>query len=189
MTPCELTQLTPEKRAERDLPRSLALENTGDHWWLGTTWLRHRHAIEAVHPLLVALGEARGSAFMTCGHVLDVLDANDPEALVRGWIETRPSGKLGLPGRTCLWLEHGESCDQPVRAANARFCEAHAAASKRRSDREQARRVRRGKSNPSPALGNQRFAEGPDPLPGSQVFGRQSSPSTGLKTRRSGRGG
>jgi len=36
-------------------------------WWLKPKWLRHRNTVEAVHPLLVRLREARGSSFMTCG--------------------------------------------------------------------------------------------------------------------------
>ena len=65
---------------------------TADHrmpgrraWWLDAKWLRHRNTVEEVHPLLVRLQEARGSSFMTCGHVLDVLDAKDPAVLGESW--------------------------------------------------------------------------------------------------------
>ena len=77
-------------------------------WWLDTTWFRHRNTVEAVHPLLVRLHEARGAGFMTCGRVLDVLDASDPAGLVASWLldalTPGPSGRtrgLGLPARLC----------------------------------------------------------------------------------------
>jgi len=106
-------------------------------WWLDTKWLRHRNTVEAVHPLLVRLQEARGSSFMTCGRVLDVLDAKDPAGLVESWMLGAPlSGRrLGLPVRLCAWREGDETCDRPVRAANATFCEAHAAAARKEKTR------------------------------------------------------
>lgn len=71
-------------------------------WWLKTTWRRHRHAAVKVHPLLVYLQEARGWAFMTVEHVVAVLNAKDPDALVERWVAvTPPSRSLGLPHRTC----------------------------------------------------------------------------------------
>lgn len=112
----------------------------------------------------MALEEARGPVFMTCGHVLDVLDARDPEALVRSWMDGAPVRRhgFGLPTRMCTWREGGENCTRPVRAVNAKFCEVHAAASKRRSNR-QTWHSRTRKSNPSLALGNPRLADGEDP--------------------------
>lgn len=152
-------------------------------WWLGTVWFHHRHAVETVHPLLVDLQDARGSAFMTCGHVLDVLDAKDPAALVRSWIDATPTrrGQFGLPARTCSWRDGDEPCGQPVRAVNAKFCESHATVSRRRSTRLAVRRSR-GKQSGSPsALGNQGFAEGADPLPGIQVFPKAARASEARK--------
>ena len=128
-----------------------------DMWWLATTWLRHRNPLEAVHPLLVCLQEARGTAFMTCGHVLEALDAMDPEAVVRAWIggtAPTPSARrrpLGLPDRTCAWVEVGVPCGRLVRAVKAKFCEAHAAASTRASKRAW-KRARCRKSSPLLAL-------------------------------------
>jgi len=121
-------------------------------WWLDTKWLRHHNTVEAVHPLIVRLQEARGPAFMTCGHVLDVLDTRDPAALVESWVSAAPSRGLGLPVRLCAWCECDETCERHMRAANAKFCKAHAAATKRKADREYAQRIRSGKSSPSPAL-------------------------------------
>lgn len=103
-----------------------------DLWWLGVTWLRHRQRVCEMHPLLVELQDARGPAFLTCGHVLDVLDANDPDALVRSWMAGTPTARMngvGLLVRSCAWQEGDEPCDRPVRTVNAKFCEAHAAAS------------------------------------------------------------
>jgi len=121
-------------------------------WWLDTRWLPHRHPIEAVHPLLVRLQEARGASFLTCGHVLAVLGAKDPAGLVGSWLLGAPLSRgLGLPARLCAWREGDETCDRPVRAANAKFCETHAAASARRSKRDWKRaRGRRSKPLASP---------------------------------------
>lgn len=131
-----------------------------------------------MHPLLVELQDARGPAFLTCGHVLDVLDANDPDALVRSWMAGTPTARMngvGLLVRSCAWQEDDEPCDRPVRTVNAKFCEAHAAASARGSKRAW-KRARGRKSNPSPALGNHGVANGPDPLPGIQVFPDAQTP-------------
>jgi len=112
--------------------------------WLDTTWLRHRNTVEAVHPLLVRLQEARGVGFMTCGRMLD---AKDPAGLVESWLlgarTPGPLGRtrgLGLSARLCAWRKGDETCERPVRAVNATLCEAHARASRRKSTREAVRR-------------------------------------------------
>jgi len=70
-------------------------------WWLETRWLGHRNTVEAVYPLLFHLQDTRGAAFMTLGHVLEVLDTKDPEALVGSWLLGAPcptdhQGDLGV---------------------------------------------------------------------------------------------
>ncbi len=120
-------------------------------WWLKTTWLKHRHTAVEVHPLLLSLQDTRGKAFMTSAHVVDVLDAKDPAALVAAWIEAVPvhrTRSIGLPTRRCAWTEGGEACDEPVRARNGKFCETHSAMSARRSKRHW-KRGRGRKSSPS----------------------------------------
>jgi len=105
-------------------------------WWLKTKWLEHRNAIADVSPMLDRLQEARGAAFMTSGRVLEVLDAKDPAALVESWLLGAPLSRgLGLPARLCAWCEGDETCDQPVRAANATFCEAHARSARKEKTR------------------------------------------------------
>lgn len=155
----------------------------GIYWWLETAWLRHRSTVEAVHPLLIRLQEARGAAFMTRGRVLDVLDAKDPADLLESWLlgapTPRPSGRtrgLGLPARLCTWHEANETCDQPVRSINAKFCEMHAmqAGRKRHRTYNGKRHGRERQSRPSAALGNQGVQKGRDPLPGILGRGRQS---------------
>jgi hypothetical protein len=61
------------------------------YWWLQTSWLGHRNTIENVHPLLIALQDARGTGFMTAQHVVDVLNAKDPDSLVRKLINATPT--------------------------------------------------------------------------------------------------
>ncbi len=123
--------------------------DTEGFWWLRTRWLSHRTPVEDVHPLLVALQRARGSAFMTYERARAVIDAKDPEALVREWVERRPvrGRRLGLPPRVCAWQKGEEACDQPVGAQNAKFCRLHASMSTRQAKRRYAR-DRRECSNP-----------------------------------------
>ncbi len=149
-----------------------------DWWWRETTWLKHRHTVAEIHPLLVSIHHARGRSFMTVEHVVAVLDAEDPEALVRKWIGSAPPHErlLGLPDRACVYEEGGEKCDRPVQAVNAKYCAFHAAASRRRSTRRAVRRLRSKQSNPSAAIGNKGVEEDPDPLPGILVFPESLKP-------------
>lgn len=125
-------------------------------WWLKTAWQRHRWTAAEVHPLLVALEQPRGPSFMTPEHVAAVLDAHDPQALAQSWIGAvapapaiaRRTRGLGLPTRLCAWREGGDICGRSVRSVNAKFCEAHAAASRRKSTREAVRRLRGKQSSP-----------------------------------------
>jgi hypothetical protein len=110
------------------------------HWWLWTTWQPHRHTAEEVHPLLVELQEARGVSFMTSEHVVAVLDAKDPETLVRSWRGDRTMAVSGQ--HRCKW----PGCQREVSAPNAKYCGLHAAESKRRADRESYRRGRYGQA-------------------------------------------
>jgi len=107
---------------------------------------------------------------MTCGRALDVLDAKDPAGLVASWLLGEPLSRgLGLPARICTWREGGETCERPVRAVNARFCEAHAAASARRSKRAW-KQGRGRKSEGPPALANGGPAGRRDSHPGISVL-------------------
>lgn len=80
------------------------------YWWLQTGWLRHRNTIEDVHPLLVALQDARGTGFLTVEHVLAILDAPNSDVRIRRWIEERP---IGLPGRP---VENSQPRAEPAEA-------------------------------------------------------------------------
>ncbi len=155
-------------------------------WWLKTTWQKRRHTAVELHPLLVRLmeekarreGERWAREFVTVTRVCEVLDARDPEALIRGWIGTvRPLSRkrpLGLPDRTCAWREGEQPCGRPVRAVNAKFCEMHASTSRRASIRQAVRHFRSNKSRPSPALANQGVDKGRDPHRSTSVFPRRS---------------
>jgi hypothetical protein len=86
---------------------------------------------------------------MTVERVQAVLEARDPGDLIERWISNVPASvrRIGLPGRICAWIEGDEPCREPVRAVNAKFCEAHASASTRAAKRAW-KQVRGRKSNP-----------------------------------------
>jgi len=60
---------------------------------------------------------------------------------IGGCAGRRPPGGLGLPVRLCTWREGDETCDRPVRAANATFCEAHARSARKEKTRALMERI------------------------------------------------
>jgi len=121
-------------------------------WWLRCQWLTHRHDATILHPLLLRLQETRGAGFTTVARVVEVLESRYPKALVQSWIARTPGGRIGLPTRVCAWQDGSEPCREPVRAVNARYCETHAAASRRRSTRNAVRLLRGKQSGPRATL-------------------------------------
>lgn len=116
--------------------------NSDGYWWLECKWQKHRRIIEDVHPLLVRAQEALGVAWMSLERVLAVLDADDPAAVVEGW--------LGNPGAIVgAWLAKSRSracgnCHASFKpnSPNQKLCEACRPAAYRRGSRERMRRSR-----------------------------------------------
>lgn len=103
-------------------------------WW-ECRWLHHRHAVEDVHPLLEEVQRQRGTGFMTVEHVLAVLDAKDPDALVETWLPNSPPPQ----GRK---LPIRERCQFPgcwrrkaTTGPAAKWCADHMATQKRQAKR------------------------------------------------------
>ncbi len=118
-------------------------------WWCECAFQRHRNAVDEVHPLLAELQHQRGTGFMTVEHVLAVLDAKDPDALVASWLGTETVSGAPMK-RRCQWrgCRREKAGDGPA----ARYCEEHAALKKRQADRACERR-RRASKKAGPGVG------------------------------------
>ncbi len=117
-----------------------------EEWWLFCEWQPgHRHRAEEVHPLLLRLLRKRGNGFMTTEHVLAVMDARDPEEVVSAWLKERRAVPLKHP---CLWP--GCRLETASVGPNARYCEAHAAISRRQTRRAYKRKAQDGEKTGVP---------------------------------------
>jgi len=107
-------------------------------WWREAKWLKHRNKVEEAHTLLIRALNKLGETWMNTEHVLQVLDAKDPEVVVEGWLGRETARRRRLP--LCRYSE----CTERVPAANAQYCERHAQLRARQSTRERVRRFRQG---------------------------------------------
>lgn len=116
-------------------------------WW-ECRWLHHRHAVEDVHPLLEEVQRQRGTGFMTVEHILAVLDAKDPDALVASWIGGEAISGVPMK-RRCRW--RGCRKEKVGDGPAAKYCALHADRAKRTARREATRQWRGRKTRPIPA--------------------------------------
>ncbi len=122
----------------------------GSAWWRACTWQKHRNAVEDVRLLLEEVQRQRGTGFMTVEHVLAVLDAKDPDALVASWMP-EADRTSGLPiARRCQW--RGCRREKAGEGPAARYCVEHATLKKRQADRAYERR-RRASKRAGPGVG------------------------------------
>lgn len=88
-------------RTSRSANGSSVEQSVGGYWWQSYSWPKRRHAVRAqeLHHLLVILQRALGSEWMTMENVLSLLNAVDPEQMVRDLLAG--TGSQTYPSRTC----------------------------------------------------------------------------------------
>ncbi len=101
-------------------------------WWLECRWLpQHRHTVAAVQSLLSQAQQSLGPQWMTTEHVVAVLDAADPETVVRNWLAGRGTG-------ACHRCGGRFTPNSPAQ----KFCEDCRPGAYRKAEREKKRRQR-----------------------------------------------